>query len=79
MSPLFGGPLLVGLKKKLSPDVGRSLQAPWVSIPGGMGGGIYPPNILGGGMACTIIPPPPQYFTIECYIIPTKYLKYQQK
>ena len=30
-------------------------------------------------MACIIIPPPPQYFTVECHIIPTKYLKYQQK
>ena len=30
----------------------------WVSIPGGWGD-ISPPNILGGGMACIIIPPPP--------------------
>ena len=38
--------------------------------PGGMGD---PPqnNILGGKMACIIIPPP-QYFTVECHIIPTK-------
>ena len=31
---------------------------PWVSIPGGGGWGGYIPNILGGGMACIIIPPP---------------------
>ena len=45
---------------------------------GEMGGGDISPNNLGGGMAC-IITPPPQYFTIECYSIPTKYMKYQQK
>ena len=36
-----------------------------------------PPHILGGGGL--YYHPPPQYFTVECHIIPTKYLKYQQK
>ena len=43
----------------------------WVSIPRGMGGGIYPPNILGGGWP-VLSSPPPQYFTVECHIIPDK-------
>ena len=47
--------------------------------PGGNGGGgIYPPNILGGGGVWPVLSSP-QYFTIECYIIPAKYLKYNKK
>ena len=40
------------------------------------GGGGYPSNVWGGGMACIIIP---QYFKVEFHNILTKYLKYQQK
>ena len=47
---------------------------------GGGGWGNISPNIWSGAMACIIIPHPhPQYFKVECHIIPTKYLKYQQK
>ena len=54
-------------ERKLSPSE-KCLPLPWVSIPGGMGGYI-PPNILGGGDG--VYYHPPQYFTVECHIIPT--------
>ena len=47
--------------------------------PGVGGGGIPPPPqyFRWGGGGWPVLSSP-QYFTVECHIIPTKYLKYQQ-